>query len=385
MRLEKIDEDFICRFLAGEANGEEEKAFRQKLMEDAELYREVERVGRTWYLGKYAGKWGQVDERKAWHNIGRIHSRRARYKRILYWNVAALLGVIIGAGVFLLLRYQPEVSLRLVEEVRLIQPGQSKALLVLASGEKVELGATIPKKISDGGIVIEGDSAALIYSLQTEPAESLFNELIIPVGGEYRLCLSDGTVVYLNAESRLRYPVYFGKGKREVELEGEAYFEVAPDKERPFRVKTSDLDVRVLGTGFNVSAYPNEYRSEVTLAYGVVMVEEGGKEVALKPGEQIMVDKQSGKVFVRTVNAWKICSWKSGILYFEGMPLEELAVKLSRWYDVQFFFTSEKLKQLKFTGALKKYNSIDYVLSLIEATTDIRVQIKGRTIMVDSK
>lgn len=385
MRLKEIDEDFICRFLAEEINGEEEKAFRQKLMEDAELRKEVERVGRMWYLGKYAGKWGQVDEKKAWHNIGGMHPRRVRHKRILYWNIAALLGVIIGAGVFILLRYQSEAPLQLVEEVRLIQPGQSKALLVLASGEKVELGATIPKKISDGGIVIEGDSATLIYSLQTEPAESLFNELIIPVGGEYRLCLSDGTVVYLNAESRLRYPVNFGKGKREVELEGEAYFEVTPDKERPFRVKTSDLNVRVLGTGFNVSAYRNEYRSEVTLAHGAVIVEGGGKELTLKPDEQMVVDKQSGKVFVQKVNAWKICDWKSGILYFKAMSLEELAVKLSRWYDVQFFFTSENLKQLKFTGVLKKYDSIDYLLSLIEATTDIRVQIKGKTIMVDSK
>lgn len=385
MKLGKIDEDFICCFLAGEANEEEEKAFRQKLMEDAELCREVERVGRTWYFGRYAGKWRQIDERKAWHNIGGMHPCRIRHRRILYWNIAVLLGVIIGSGIFTLLRYQPEVPLRLVEEVCPIQPGKSKALLVLASGEKVELGTTIPKKISDGGIAIEGDSAALIYSLQTELAESLFNELIIPVGAEYRLCLSDGTVVYLNAESRLRYPVNFGKGKREVELEGEAYFEVAPDKERPFRVKTSDLDVRVLGTGFNVSVYRDGYRSEVTLAHGAVIVEEGGKEVALKPDEQIVVDRQSGKVFVQTVDASKICSWRSGILYFKGMPLEELAVKLSRWYDVQFFFTSEKLKQLKFTGAFKKYNSIDYVLSLIEATTDIRVQIKGRTIMVDSK
>lgn len=385
MKLKKIDEDFIYRFLAGEANGEEEKAFRQKLMEDTELCKEVERVERSWYLGKYARKWGQVDERKAWHNIVGMHSRRVRHKRILYWNIAALLGVIVGAGIFTLLRYQSDAPLRLVEEVCQIQPGQSKALLVLTSGEKIELGAMIPKKISDGGIVIEGDSASLIYTHQTEPAEFLFNELIIPVGGEYRLCLSDGTVIYLNAESKLRYPVNFGKGEREVELEGEAYFEVAPDKERPFQVRTSDLDVRVLGTGFNVSAYRNGYRSEVTLAHGAVIVEKAGKELALKPDEQFVADKQSGKMFVQTVDAWKICGWKSGILYFEGMPLEELAVKLSRWYGVQFFFTSEKLKQLKFTGALKKYDSIDYVLSLIEATTDIRVQIKDRIIMVDSK
>lgn len=385
MKLKKIDEDFICRFLAGEANGEEEKAFRQQLAEDTELRNEVKRAGRIWYIGKYTGKWKQIDENQAWQNIREMRPHRIRHKKILYWNIAALLGLIIGTGVFTLLREQSEPPLQLIEKVLPIQPGKSKALLVLASGEKVELGATMPKKISDGGIAIEGDSTALIYKPQTEPAESLYNELIVPVGGEYRLCLSDGTVVYLNAESRLRYPVNFGQGKREVELEGEAYFEVTPDKERPFRVKTSDLDVRVVGTGFNVSAYQNGYRSEVTLAHGAVIVEEGRKELALKPDEQVVVERRSGKVYIQTVDAWKICNWKNGVLYFKGMPLEELAVKLSRWYDVQFFFTSENLKHLKFSGAFKKYNSIDYALSLIEATTDIRVEIKDRTIIIDSK
>lgn len=385
MVQEEIDEDFICCFLAGEVDEEEEIVFRRMFAEDEELRNETERVGRTWYYGKYAGKWGRVDEKKAWRNIEVSRVRRIRYKKIVQWNIAALLLLLIGVGVVILLQDQKKSALQLVEDALPIYPGQSRALLVLASGEKVELGAVVNKEILDGGVIIKGDSAALIYPIHTASAASLFNELIVPVAGEYRLSLSDGTVVYLNSESKLRYPVNFGKGEREVELEGEAYFEVASDKDHPFRVKTADLNVQVWGTGFNVSAYQNADFSEITLAHGVVAVGERGKELILKPDEQLIFDKQSGKMSVQPIDARKICAWKNGILYFEGMPLGELAVKLSRWFDVQFFFTFDKLKQLKFTGAFKKYNSINYVLSLIESTTDIKVQIKGRTIVVDYK
>ena len=115
------------------------------------------------------------------------------------------------------------------------------------------------------------------------------------------------------------------------------------------------------------------------------MVGESGKEASLKPDEQFVLDRNTGKISIQQVDARKICAWKSGVLYFEGMSLEELAAKLSRWFDVQFFFTAEDLKKLKFTGSLKKYNSIDYALALVEATTNIRMQIKGRTIVVGYK
>lgn len=375
-------EDLIYRILAGEASEEEKFAFRKRIAEDETERQEFERIGRIWYKGKYAGKWENIDEEKAFRRLenGRIH--RIRLKKRLYWNIAAVGLLVLGAGLFALFKARPVRPIPVAEVAEPIHSGQRKALLVLASGEKIELGTIPQRKIAENGVTIQGDSAGLVYHSPVLSTEQVFNELIVPKGSEYRLCLSDSTVVYLNSESRLKYPASFTGERREVELEGEAYFEVAPDKEHPFLVNTNELSVQVLGTGFNVAAYREGNVSEVTLAHGAVVVGESGKEAILKPDEQFILDRNTGKISIRQVDAYKVCAWKSGVLYFEGMPLEELAIKLSRWFDVQFFFTAEDLKKLKFTGSLKKYNSIDYVLALVEATTNIRMQIKGRTIVV---
>lgn len=385
MELTELNEDFICRILSDEATDEEIAIFRLMLAEDEELKKEYKHIEQTWYYGKYTKKWEQLDEDKAWRHIKAAQTRRIRQRKLLYWKIAVVILLFLGCGMLLLLDNNTHSLPQLAEEVQTVQPRQSKALLVLSTGEKVELGTTGQKTISDGGISVENDSAVLVYQPSISPKEQLFNELIVPIGGEYRLCLSDGTVVYLNSDSRLRYPVHFGKEKREVELEGEAYFEVVSDKKHPFYVNTKNLEVKVLGTGFNVAVYTEEDRSEVTLTHGIVVVEESDKEFVLKPDEKLVLNKRTGQVQIQQINAQKVCAWKDGALYFEGMPLEELSVKLSRWFDVHFFFTDENLKRLKFSGAFKKHNRIEYVLSLIEATTDIRVQVKGNTIMVDHK
>lgn len=375
-------EDLIYRILAGEASEEEKFAFRKRIAEDETERREFERIGRIWYKGKYAAKWENIDEEKAFRRLenGRIH--RIRLKKRLYWNIAAVGLLVLGAGLFALFKARPVRPIPVAEVAEPIYSGQPKALLVLASGEKVELGTSSREEIAESGVTIRGDSAGLVYHALDLPAEQVFNELIVPKGGEYRLCLSDGTVVYLNSESRLKYPAGFTGERREVELEGEAYFEVAPDKEHPFLVNTGELCVRVLGTGFNVLAYREENVSEVTLVHGAVVVGEAGKETNLKPDEQFILDKSTGKTSVQQVDANKICAWKSGMLYFEGMALEELVIKLSRWFDVQFFFTAEELKQLKFTGALCKYAPFNYNLSLLEATTDIQFILKDKMVEI---
>lgn len=375
-------EDLIYRILAGEASEEEELACRKRIAEDEAERQEFERIERIWYKGKYAGKWESIDEEKAFRRLENGRTHRIRLKKKLYWNIAAIGLFVLGAGLFALFKARPARPIPMAEVAEPIYPGQPKALLVLASGEKVELGTSSRKEIAESGVTIQGDSAGLVYHSLDLPAEQVFNELIVPKGGEYRLCLSDGTVVYLNSESRLKYPAGFTGERREVELEGEAYFEVTPDKEHPFLVNTGELCVRVLGTGFNVSAYREENVSGVTLAHGAVVVGEAGKETSLKPDEQFILDKSTGKTSVQQVDANKICAWKSGMLYFEGMALEELVIKLNRWFDAQFFFTAEELKHLKFTGALCKYASLAYNLSLLEATTNIQFVLKDKVVEI---
>ena len=268
------------------------------------------------------------------------------------------------------------------------RPGESKALLVLSSGTKVELNSQIGDTIREEGRSILNERDYIDYSRQdndSQVKEVVYNELIVPAGGEYRLVLSDGSVVYMNSESRLKYPVKFIEDKRVVKLEGEAYFDVTHDEQHPFIVRTEQLNVKVLGTGFNVMAYKGDARTEVTLVHGKVDVKSKNISEILTPSRQFVMNNDTREYEVRSVNVNTYVDWKNGILNFDAMPLEELGEKVSRWYGVKFFFSKESLKYLKFSGAFKKYNNIDYILDLIEATTDVSFELKGDVVIVNEK
>ncbi|MEI3421956.1 MAG: FecR domain-containing protein [Butyricimonas faecihominis] len=265
--------------------------------------------------------------------------------------------------------------------------GESKALLVLSSGTKVELNSQIGDTIRKKGFILN-ERDYIDYSRQdndSQVKEVVYNELIVPAGGEYRLVLSDGSVVYMNSESRLKYPVKFIEDKRVVKLEGEAYFDVTHDEQHPFIVRTEQLNVKVLGTGFNVMAYKGDARTEVTLVHGKVDVKSKNISEILTPSRQFVMNNDTREYEVRSVNVNTYVDWKNGILNFDAMPLEELGEKVSRWYGVKFFFSKESLKYLKFSGAFKKYNNIDYILDLIEATTDVSFKLKGDVVIVNEK
>lgn len=168
-------------------------------------------------------------------------------------------------------------------------------------------------------------------------------------------------------------------------LEGEAYFEVAADTVHPFLVETSGMSVTVLGTGFNVMAYPEEMEAAVTLVHGKVGVQTDHRQQILQPDEQYVYQTTTRRGTVRKVDVSQYVDWKDGILNFDSMPLEELTRRLGRWYDVDFFFVAEELKTLKYSGAFKKYNDIRYVLNIIEEITNVQFVLNERTIVVNRK
>ena len=203
------------------------------------------------------------------------------------------------------------------------KPGESKALLVLSSGVKVELDNRGEETIQEKGLPILNEKDYIDYSKQDHDSQIknvVYNELIVPTGGEYRLILSDGTIVYMNSESRLKYPVKFVGDERIVELEGEVYFEVVRDEEHPFVVYANQLNVRVLGTGFNVMVYKQDSRTEVTLVNGKVDVRNGDISEILEPSQKFVMDYGSREYQVRSVNVSTYVDWKSGILNFDTMP-----------------------------------------------------------------
>ena len=153
----------------------------------------------------------------------------------------------------------------------------------------------------------------------------------------------------------------------------------------PFIVETAGVKIKVLGTGFNVMAYPGDAESAVTLVHGKVGIQTDRQQLVLQPDEQYVYQSETHRGTVRQVDATQYISCKEGILNFDKMPLDELARKLSRWYDVEFFFTSEQLKQLKFSGAFKKYNDLHYVLNIIEELTDVQFAVNNRTVIVNRK
>ena len=216
-----------------------------------------------------------------------------------------------------------------------------------------------------------------------EKIEPVFNTLRIPVGGYYRLTLADGTKVWLNSKTELRYPVTFNGEERKVFLTGEAYFEVTHDEGHPFIVSTDNMNVKVYGTEFNVNTYQKGV-IQTTLVNGKVgiRVNSTGKEVILKPNQMAEFEEQSGTVQVKDVDPYAYIAWRNGEFVFERETIEEIMERLSRWYDVKVFYTNESVKQKRFTGVIDRYDDIEQVLRLIEGPATLRFEVKGNTVTV---
>jgi ferric-dicitrate binding protein FerR (iron transport regulator) len=209
------------------------------------------------------------------------------------------------------------------------------------------------------------------------------NRIMVPPGGRFQLMLSDGTKVWLNAASRLEYPVIFGKGERVVTLYGEAFFEVARDVSKPFVVKTSASSVQVLGTSFNVSVYQDDDFMETTLVTGSLkIVSPNGQTSMLVPGQQHRLNQKTLEQNVSQVDTKFYTSWREGVIYFNKVSLKDLATKLERWYDVQITFQNEKSGQLIFSGAVENSRRLDFLLRLIAEASGIEFSINDKQVVI---
>ena len=267
---------------------------------------------------------------------------------------------------------------------RQILPGGAKAILTLDNGETVYLDENADgRQLQLAGKQIQIDSTTLNYSAadgQVGQSALAYNKIEVPQGGEYTLVLNDGTKVHLNSMSSLRFPLTFEAGKREVELTGEAYFEVNKTG-HPFIVSTQGMQIEVLGTTFNISAYPGE-EYQATLVSGSVKVDTGeGQSLVLKPSQQASLIPGSGNIQVRTVDTAFYTSWVKGKINFKDQRLEDIMRTLSRWYNIEVDYSDEALKNLRFGCYVNRYEEIAPFLELLEATENIHVKINGKTII----
>lgn len=267
-----------------------------------------------------------------------------------------------------------------------ISPGEVKAELLLADGSKIRLdGKPCDSLTEQAGSRITARGAGLEYTGHGQGNELVYNTLKIPRGGEYTLILGDGTIVYLNSETELRYPVQFVGDERKVELTGEAFFEVRPDEAHPFIVKTAHSEVKVLGTSFNLRSYPDENRVAATLVSGKVDFITGDRQkVALFPGEQAVLN-ENGQVSKKEVDTYLYTAWKDGNFVFYKQSLEEVMRIVARWYDVEIHFIDANQRNVSFTGNVKRYDDFSKIVRMLEMTGNTHFEIDGRNIFIREK
>lgn len=326
----------------------------------------------------------QYSSQQSWQKL-QLKIAQRRMRRIAFRSFATAASVLLIIGLtytFSLYKYSNNDIAPSATVASFPETGSRKAVLTLEDGEVVDL------SIKDGNIsekIANNANKMLTYATTDTKATDepvKFNTLTVPRGGEYQLVLSDGTKIWMNAESSLRYPVRF-KGKREVILSGEAYFEVAKDAAHPFIVHIGNNAVEVLGTKFNVSAYP-ENNIYTTLAHGSVKVINSEGSVTLTPNQQAVMHSE-GSIRIQQVDASLYTSWTTGVFEFKKTQLKDIADQLSRWYNVNFQFASNELKQKNFAGVIFRNEELNLAIEVIEDVSDVKFVRTGNIIRIESK
>lgn len=347
----------------------------EKRKENQEL---LKRLENSTYQSQRYSAYSEFDALEGWKKVEprlRKRSKRLFYRFIPY---AAVLLATIGIVTFL---YTGSFVHREIDNRHGVTTLPSGVRLVLEDGRTLELNTS--RSVGNDSVagILENDGQRLVYKHSKYAVIPQRHLLQIPRGAEYMLVLSDGTKVWLNAETELSYPSFFSGESRKVHLKGEAYFEVTSDASMPFIVETDRMQVNVLGTSFNVSAYPGEVQ-HTTLVEGKVRALSDGTSVELMPGEQALLT-DSG-ITVQTVDVNNYVGWKEKRFVFKNRPIEEVVRELERWYDVHFVISRE-VQGIRLTANLPKYEDVDKILDIIEDIAQVKYEINGGEIIIKSE
>jgi transmembrane sensor len=334
------------------------------------------------------------NKEKAWAGIEDklFETKTVRFipQKILRYAAAIMLPLLIAGG--FAYRYLNRAAPQTMAEIDTVfQPGSQKAALILSDGSRIELeeGKALAD-MQEGGAKISLREKLLSYTFtdqQSSQSELIYNELRTPRGGGYNLKLADGTGVWLNAGSSLKFPVSFTGDTRNVYLEGEAYFEVSHNG-KPFIVNSGDMDVRVLGTSFNISAYADEPAFKTTLVEGKVRIELRGEgdslsnSLVLSPDHQAIFNRSGSQLSDVEVSATQYTSWMQGKLEFHNESLDQVMKRLARWYDFEYEFESPLAKEFHFSARLNNGENISTIIEMLEMTTDVKFELRDQKIVV---
>jgi len=311
---------------------------------------------------------------------------KMRYLPIMRWTAAAVVLVVIATGTYKLLHQQKFNAAAAVKSYRNdILPGTNKAILRLSTGAVIVLDSAKNGVIAKEGNVSvkKTNNGQLVYNVSSAGAlaVSAMNTISVPRGGQYQLLLPDGSKVWLNAASSLSFPTAFTGKERNVTLTGEAYFEVAHNKNMPFNVSVKQMKVQVLGTHFNITAYNDEDSFRTTLLEGSVRLSNGKTQALLKPGQQGVLDNKLGSLAVTEVNTADAIAWKNGYFVFDHEDIKQVMRKIARWYNVDVDYAKEVPDDL-FSGAVNRFVNVSKVLEKLEMTGQLHCKINGRRISV---
>lgn len=298
--------------------------------------------------------------------VGAVPIRRRAFR----WRYAAAAVLLLGisVAVYLFVRQASAPTPAVVHNNTLkedVPPGSNKAVLTLADGSAVALDSAAGRVMQQGNTTVHLQNGGLQYAVQGGSNPVSYNTLVTPRGGQYRLVLSDGTKVWLNAASRLKYPTAFTGKERVVELEGQGYFEITPDAAQPFKVRVNNMEVLALGTSFDIMAYADEKTVNATLLTGAVKVSADQESRLLQPGQQAVLAQGSDIIGVSRVNTENVIAWKNGYFSFVDADIHTIMRQLSRWYDVDVSYEGGTPQGL-FSGEIGRGLTLAQALKILE-------------------
>lgn len=353
--------------------GELIKKYREGTCTDQE-----KAIVESWYLqqlkesdaGPSAEKISLVNQRMEKAIFGQMKPEHQPHRLVYRLSIAAAILVLLSVGWYFLPVERPPAPPVAKQEVHDALPGNNKAILTLNNGRKIILASAKNGLLADQGSIVIRKTAndRVVYQQNGStkgPAAMAYNTISTPRGGQWKLTLSDGSQVWLNAGSTIRYPTIFSASTREVEITGEAYFEVVKDKHRAFRVKSNGQTIEVLGTHFNVNAYSDEQVTRTTLLEGSIKIIKGTDEQLIKPGQQALTKVTENKIIVQDqVNLAAEVAWKDGYFRFDNASLAEIMRQFSRWYDVEVIYQGHPGEHA-FNGKITRQANLSRVLKIL--------------------
>ena len=380
-----IDFEIIWKKINHTLTVEEEMLLSQWLSESSAHQRYLDNTMRYYLEGSNFSA-NKEESEKAWKMLKNTGLKGNKRNSRWIISVAAAAVAIFLVVTYLLPSKKIENPLIVAGKAENIKPGTNQATLILNDGSVYNLTASKNLVLTEGSSEIKSEGTKLQYTEKKGIHQEIkYNTLSIPRGGEFFLQLADGTKVWLNSETVLRYPVQFNGNERKVELTGEAFFEVARNEKVPFLVESGEQVIKVLGTEFNISSYKEDPLIYTTLVKGSVEVLIKNKpeiKQTLTPNEQSSLNKVEMQISKRTVDPYQYVAWKEGRFVFQDQNLGEIMKTLSKWYNVDVVFAREDLRNIRFTGDLERYSDFGVVLRKISKTNEVRFIFENKQITI---